>query len=293
MIRCISAAVFGLLLATVPVSAQSGSAPSCTLIGWLDALQLVVGSDLDAAERQAQVRSLMRGVDMARVMAEISRNLPDTDASNISALLAGARQISGGRRATLDSTHAQQLRQSVSRLNCRGLKPVSYIDGDTVRIASGIKRTLDPSSRNRAEIGKRKPLLYRPGVMFAVTSASILAFVADALRRVIRNERQSRRYVCVLRVTVEAGAELVPARLLDISRGGCRISLTGQLQEGQTVIVRGYALHAPARIAWTGGNVAGLAFLTPLMAEQVSELVELSQKPAMSASASHDTTKKA
>lgn len=100
---------------------------------------------------------------------------------------------------------------------------------------------------------------------------------AEPIRDVNQDHKRSvKRARVLLAAKIRTGDGDVDVRLKDLSRKGALIELNGSLALGQEVTFARGETSVPARVAWTGGNRAGLEFLE--MIDESEVLIHITRR---------------
>jgi hypothetical protein len=92
--------------------------------------------------------------------------------------------------------------------------------------------------------------------------------------------RDSRRIEVLFAVAIEAAKNSQIGRIIELSRKGARLEVSGSLPVGEKIVLRRAGVELEARITWRKGPQAGAAFIVPL--EEMSFL-RLRRYPAAAA----------
>ena len=103
----------------------------------------------------------------------------------------------------------------------------------------------------------------------ALASLTLLAAIAWSARCL----RKSKRFAVALLGQINSSSEAGAIRILDISKGGCRVLLPRPVPAGGPAQLRVGAIELPpGRFVWSAGEAAGLQFSAPLEAEMLAQL---------------------
>jgi len=91
------------------------------------------------------------------------------------------------------------------------------------------------------------------------------------------HNRSVKRARVLLAAKIRTPAGDVDVRLKDLSQKGALIELNDRLTSGDEVVFSRGATIVPARVAWTGGNRAGLEFLE--MIDESEVLIHITRRP--------------
>jgi hypothetical protein len=97
-----------------------------------------------------------------------------------------------------------------------------------------------------------------------------------------RNRRQYRRYLCHLPIEIGDPNGLITSTLLNISRGGAKLTHTGGWEHGARLTVRleQNTASRSARVVWANEGFAGVLFRNPLTAAEFLALLNHAAKGA-------------